>query len=473
MSISEKLPALTGQQRDAAFLKPDGHCVVLGTAGSGKTTMALHRADFLAAAPGVGGPTLLVTFNSTLATYLRSVCEGQPNLTIEKYHKFALGYLKSRGEVNIRIFKRREESMALALEDLRASGRHQRAVIDRPVEFFEDEIHWMVGHGVTARDDYLAGAPRIGRGRPLARADREVVFEVFQSYMRLRAQRGYRYDWDNLASHVLAHLGHDNTRRRYRHIVVDEGQDFTPQMIRTLAAAIPHEGSLTFFGDYAQQIYGSRMSWRSLGLNISDGVVRFEHNHRNSPQIAALAKAMADMPHFRDEVDVVPPVAVAANGPKPTVVRLEEPDRQLFAAAAIANGRAAARRVGILVRTRAAVHALAPHLDQRHRLYRLDKDLESWPMGPGIFYGTYHSGKGLEFDDVILPQCDADELPRPSEAEVHGMDEAMARESRQLYVAVTRAKKELVILHGGKLTSLMPPESSDLFTIATVNLVNL
>jgi superfamily I DNA/RNA helicase len=469
VAFAEKQPALTGQQRDVVFLKPDGHCVVLGAAGSGKTTMAIHRAGFLATAPGIGGPTLLVTFNSTLATHLRSVCEGQSNLTIETYHSFALDYLKSRGEKHLRVFKRTEDCVAQALAEIRGVGPFPAATVNRPVEFFEDEIHWMVGHGVVTRDEYLADVPRLGRAAPLVSDDREAVFAVYQRYMRLRAGLGYRFDWDDLAGHVLRHLAYDNSRRRFRHVVVDEGQDFTPQMVRSLAAMIPPTGSLTFFGDYGQQMYGCRMSWRSVGLDLSDGVVHFDHNHRNTPQIAALAEAMAEMSHFQDGVDMVAPVAVTADGSKPCVVRVREPDRQLAVAAAMAKIRAATKRVGILVRTRAAVYALAPYLDQEENVYKLDRGLQSWPIGPGIFYGTYHSSKGIEFDDVILPLCDAEDLPVKREIEVLGIDEAIARESRRLYVAVTRAKDELLILHGGVLTSLMPPEASRLFAVMEVD----
>ncbi|MEU6406134.1 3'-5' exonuclease [Streptomyces sp. NPDC046985] len=80
-----------------------------------------------------------------------------------------------------------------------------------------------------------------------------------------------------------------------------------------------------------------------------------------------------------------------------------------------------------------------------------------------MFYGTYSAAKGLEFDSVILPLCDVDELPKPTEVAAHGLEEALAREARQLYVAVTRARSELVILRSGPLTRLLPDAMSDLF----------
>lgn len=94
---------------------------------------------------------------------------------------------------------------------------------------------------------------------------------------------------------------------------------------------------------------------------------------------------------------------------------------------------------------------------------RLDRHLEGWVEGPGLCYGTYSAAKGLEFDSVILPRCDADRLPHPEEVAAHGPVEARAREARQLYVALTRARTDLFLLHSGPLTDLLPDEMSDLF----------
>ncbi|MYU11441.1 AAA family ATPase [Streptomyces sp. SID8361] len=457
------LPEPKGHQRDVAFLNEHGHCVVLGTAGSGKTTMAVHRAHYLATAPGIGGRTLLVTFNKALVTYLKGMGTAPPNLQIETYHTFARGYLAHRTNASVRIYKPKEKLVEQALEEAR--GRlPDRALVKRPLEFFVDELHWLVGHGID-RQTYVEGRTRrVGRGKPLQQFDREVVFAIYQRYEQLRAQAGYEYDFDNMASSALTLLKDDPTARHYRHVVVDEGQDFTPEMIRSLAAAIPGNGSLTFFGDYAQQIYGSRMSWSSLGLHVPRGPVQFAHNYRNSRQIAQLAQVISEMPYFKDEVDLVQPTRPAADGPKPTILESPSKERQLAEAARTALALGADRQVAILMRTREHEAELKPLLTGgRVPVERLHRDLPRWTDQPGVFYGTYSAAKGFEFDSVILPFCDADALPKPSEVEAHGPDDAKAREGRQLYVAVTRARTELVILYSGKLTDLLPNEMSDLY----------
>jgi len=83
--------ALTGKQQEVLALPAKGHIVVLGTAGSGKTTITLYRACHLANIPD-GGKVLLVTFNRALVEYMRGINHIQsPKLVVENYHKFARG----------------------------------------------------------------------------------------------------------------------------------------------------------------------------------------------------------------------------------------------------------------------------------------------------------------------------------------------------------------------------------------------
>src|SRR6185436_9402570 len=95
------LPQPVGRQKEVLCLPAQGHVVVLGTAGSGKTTMAVHRALYLAnPRTDHHGRTLLLTFNRCLVAYLQSLAELiHREVTVENYHRFARGYLSSRGRM--------------------------------------------------------------------------------------------------------------------------------------------------------------------------------------------------------------------------------------------------------------------------------------------------------------------------------------------------------------------------------------
>ncbi|MEV0085879.1 UvrD-helicase domain-containing protein [Saccharopolyspora sp. NPDC050642] len=467
------LPVPHGQQREVVYLREKGHCVVLGAAGSGKTVMAVHRARHLAEAPGVGGPTLLVTFNQALVPYLRKLAD-HPDVTVQTYHALARGYVSNRMKWREFVCGRqlKERLVARALDDVRAAGGPVRSVLNRPVGFFLDELHWLAAHGISTPDSYTSGElRRIGRGTKLEAQDRAIAYRVYQRYVELREQANRRCDWDDLASIFLRLLQNDNNPRRYRHVVVDEGQDFTPEMIRSLAVAIPEEGSLTFFADYAQQLYGSRMSWRSLGLDVSR-TVEFAQNYRNSLQVAHLARAITHLPHFRDEVELVEPKDPKDDGLKPALVEASSKDEQATLAVKYATNLSSDERqdkddhgqVVILAPNETLTWRLQTELgESRRTITRLDRNLDRWRTGRGIFYGTYRDARGLEFDTVILPFCDADVLPSAEEVYAFGLDEAHARQARQLYVAVTRARKNLTLIYSGRMTELLPSEASGLY----------
>ena len=89
---------------------------------------------------------------------------------------------------------------------------------------------------------------------------------------------------------------------------------------------------------------------------------------------------------------------------------------------------------------------------------RLHRDLNQWPNGPGLFYGTYHAAKGLEFDTVFLPYLSDERWPHPPDVQLLGNQEASARNSRLLYVGVTRARSTLVLTYSGQMTPLLPQD---------------
>jgi superfamily I DNA/RNA helicase len=263
---------------------------------------------------------------------------------------------------------------------------------------------------------------------------------------------------------VLSELRDDDAPRLYKHVVIDEGQDLSPEMIRSLVTAVPRDGSVTFFGDVAQQIYGQRISWRSAGLKVRE-VWRFEENYRNTKQIANLALEIAAMPYFQGGPDIVAPKSPTADGPLPTLVPCKNIHEEVQFITDQAKRIASTRSVAILARFREdedRFKALLPS-----SAVRLDRDMAVWRSGPGVFYGTYHSAKGLEFDAVIMPFCDSSRLPVPEDVLALGEDEAMAQDGRLLYVGVTRARASLIITHSSTLTALLP-DAEELYQVVAI-----
>lgn len=456
-SKTSPLPQPTGRQREVLYLPASGHTVVLGTAGSGKTTLAILRSLYLAdPLTKHGGPTLLVTFNRCLVTYMRHLAEALPRpIVVENYHRFARGYLSSRNKLpwgSICDPQDRLRFIRIALQEARAIDRRS-TILQRTEEFFDEEFQWIQQHGIGNVQNYV-DASRIGRAMArVTRTERVDLFALYERYLAKRQEGEKLYDWSDLATAVLRELPSDPTERRYRHVVIDEGQDFSPEMLRSLAAIIPEDGSLTFFGDIAQQIYGHRMSWRSAGL-AARVIWQFKENYRNTKQIAKLALALAEMPHFPDDPDLVEPTAPAADGPPPALRQLssESTEQQLVVSRAVEQARTGT--VAILFRTREQERLFRRHLP--NDATQLHGRLDVWPSGPGLFYGTYHAAKGLEFDTVFLPLLSNENWPHPPDVRHLGVEEAASRDSRLLYVGITRARSALVITYGGRMTTLLP-----------------
>jgi superfamily I DNA/RNA helicase len=451
------LPSPVGKQKEVVTLTPEGHVVVLGTAGSGKTTMAIHRAAFVAdERADHSGLTLLVTFNRTLVTYLEHLRPPElQNVDVRNYHHFARGYLDSRGRMSYNAICDEDLRDRIINEAIANVGAHRNGetLLTRPFELFSQEIRWINHHGIDSEAQYV-GAERIGRSQArLRRTERPLMYEVYEKYRELRAsEHGRDYDWDDLAVATRRELEKDDGERIYRHVVIDEGQDFSPEMIRSLALAIPQGGSLTMFADVAQQIYGRRISWADAGLDI-DAPWRFEKNYRNSPQIAELGLAIAAMPYYAGEPDMVAPTEFAADGPMPTLVRFDSNDEEVAFVIDQARRAAESGSVAILVRR---------HSDEVfvRRAFRwaqwLHREMAVWNPGPGVSYGTYHAAKGLEFDTVILPRLSSDHMPDPEAVSGLGEEEAAAGDGRLLYVGVTRARQNLIMTCSGDVTPLMP-----------------
>lgn len=316
---------LNGKQQEVLALPARGHTVVLGTAGSGKTTIALLRAKHLANIPDAG-MVLLVTFNRALVEYMRGILYKYPcNLMVENYHKFALGYLRSRGINTSRCVMGKDEKRDCINEAINiiAASHPEESTLKRPLDFFVDEISFIEQFGYTKEQDYY-DAERIGRASSyVKRENRPIIFMVYQEYLSLRSEKGYLYDYEDIALYTYQELCEDTDARRYTHIIVDEGQDFSPMMIRSLVMAVGENGSFTFFGDVAQQIYGSRLSWRDSGIDAKP-IWQFDVNYRNPSTICDFAKDITASEYWRKSSDMISAASSIAKGPKPAMIHFSD-----------------------------------------------------------------------------------------------------------------------------------------------------
>jgi superfamily I DNA/RNA helicase len=237
--------------------------------------------------------------------------------------------------------------------------------------------------------------------------------------------------------------------------VIDEGQDFSPAMIQSLTMAVPSDGSVTFFGDVAQQIYGSRSSWRSAGLNLNGSPWLFQENYRNTKQVADLALALTKMSFYSGIADLVPPSAPKAAGPLPTLVTCPSARREAEFVVQQATQLSQAGSVAILTTDHEARRYFSS-LFRTGTFTVLTNEMSTWESDSGLSIGTYHAAKGLEFDSVILPRLDGSRMPAPEDIISFGEQRSFADAARLLYVGITRARQGLIMSCSTSPTILLP-----------------
>lgn len=451
-----------GEQKEVLAIPPKGHTVVLGTAGSGKTTMALLRAIGLANMPSAPR-VLLVTFNSALVQYMVNICEKRlPNLCIEYYHKFARGYLNSLGKMpkwnGILGNDEKESSIKKALEVIRAEYPDE-STLKRPVSAFVDEITFIESFGLETEEQYFQ-VERIGRATMNIRRDnRQWFFMVYKKYLELRTKE---FDWEDMALHVYKALQEDKRERLYQHIIVDEGQDFTPMMIKSLISAVGTGGSFSFFGDVSQQIYGSRLSWRDAGINVKDKIVRLHKNYRNPETIVLFANDITESQYWEKNIDTISSENMIAAGPEPVLIHFENPDKEFAWLIEQLKTLIRTSSCVIVCRKRSFIKVLEDALYNAGISSRIiDKNNAGFSQIKGVYLSTFHAIKGMEFENVFIPALDDDTFPDKEVVEKAAVvNKSLSDELKLLYVAVTRSQYGLYMSYSGTLSRLFPVEST-------------
>jgi DNA helicase IV len=277
---------------------------------------------------------------------------------------------------------------------------------------------------------------------------------------RPRRRRSRRRNGDGTAARVISELGvggflsaadverryggseptptDDDEPRTFGHVVVDEAQDLSPMQWRMLARRCP-SGSMTIVGDFGQSSQpGAARDWDEvlalLPDRASSRVVTLTINYRTPAEIMEVA--------HRVLAEAAPaPATTEAVRTTGAVPRYQRADRDDLVATAADAAREAAGGVG-------TVAVLAPaelHDDlvaALHDVGAVADSVESLDAPVAVLDVT--RAKGLEFDHVVLVEPVRLVPPGPI-----GL--------RMLYVALTRATRELSIVHADALPAALEP----------------
>ena len=447
----------------SVFLHPDqrgiiernynGPARVSGSAGTGKTVVALHRAVFLARS-NPDARVLLTTFSDPLASALRSKLRvlilGEPEIA-ERLEVASIESVANRlyGTM-IGQFQTASHEMVRELIDQIADGeenlRYSRSFLVSEWQQVVDA--WGLETWETYRD-----VPRLGRRRRLPESQRRILWSVFdQVRARLAGQQLITHS--ELYRQLAKAIG-QRTNSVFEHAVVDESQDLDIGQLEFLAAlGADRPNGLFFAGDLGQRIFQQPFSWCSVGVNIRGRSRTLRVNYRTSHQIRTQADLLLD-PELSDvdgNNEERKGTISVFNGPTPSVNVFDSESAEIGGVAEWITGHSdeglAPSEIGVFVRSESeldrATRAIeAAGLESTH----LEGD--SLARVGAVAVGTMRLAKGLEFRAVAVMACDAEVIPSVKRmaqiAEDSDLEDAYNTERYLLYVACTRARDHLLV----------------------------
>ncbi len=430
-----------------------GPARVSGSAGTGKTIVALHRAAHLARTHP-DARVLLTTFSDTLAralhTKLKRLLGNEPRLAerIDVHSLNAIGLRLYKAHIGPATIASREIVRELLKESASAVGGHKYGLHFLLTEWEQVVDAWQLDSWVGYRD-----VARLGRKTRLPEAQRAVLWSIFE---RVHAGLQER----NLITHAelftaLAAALATSKSVVFDFVVVDEAQDISVAHLRFFAALGGGRPNALFFaGDLGQRIFQQPFSWKGIGVDIRGRSRTLRVNYRTSHQIRTqadrlLGPMVIDVDgNAEDRSDTVS----VFNGPPPVIHTLKDESEEIKTVGNWMVERAKAgvlpHEFGVFVRSAAQLERAQAAVQAAGLPFKiLDEHVET--LNGHVSISTMHLAKGLEFRAVVVMACDDEIIPLQERIETVGDDadlqEVYDTERQLLYVACTRARDHLLV----------------------------
>lgn len=450
-------------QRQLVYRSWNGPTRVLGGAGTGKTVVAMHRATYLAdkVFNGAGDRILFTTFTANLAADIRAnlkkLCTPEVLRRIEVVHldKWVIGLLKRSGY---------EYDIAYWPGDARLTAAWDKAMALAPAgdftdSFYRDEWELVVQpQGCSTWEEYKK-ASRAGRGVRLNRAQREKIWPVFEEY-RNRLEKQSLREPEHALRDAAALLAGGKAQVSYSSIVVDEAQDMSTNAFVLLRRIIPEErpDDLFIVGDGHQRIYRRQVVLGRAGINVRGRRGRrLRINYRTTEEIRRFAVALLEGCSVDDldgGQDTTKRYRSLMHGENPSVEGHPDFDSEMETITTWIKG-GTVEQTCLVARTKDLRNKYERALKRAGlETYAIKRSTAEDTSAPGVRVATMHRVKGLEFSRMVIAGVNDDLIPL-KEAVESSDDQAVRtemedRERALLYVAITRAKRAVLITAHGE-----------------------
>ncbi len=430
-----------------------GPARVAGSAGTGKTIVALHRAAHLARTHP-NARVLLTTFSETLAnalqTKLRRLLSSELLLgeRIDVYSIDAIGFrlYQSRfGKPNLASEKDVVEAMKKAAEETPDHKFSQRFLL---TEWEQIVDAWQIDS-----EEAYAKVSRLGRKTKIPKKQQTILWSIFQLVIGELTERGLI-----TASALFTKLAATIAKEKappFDFAVIDEAQDLTVAHLRFFAALGGNRpNSLFFAGDLGQRIFQQPFSWSELGVDIRGRSQNLTVNYRTSHQIRSQSDRLlnAEMSDLDGNPQNRGNTVSVFNGPAPQAQTFKTEEEEISGASVWLTERmnegVAPHEIGVFVRSEAQLSRARATLQKAGIKFKALGEGEQTTSGYASV-ATMHLAKGLEFRAVVVMACDDEVIPSQERIETVGdeadLQEIYDTERHLLYVACTRARDQLLV----------------------------
>ena len=440
-------------QRKIVERNYSGAARVLGGAGTGKTVVAMHRAKQLASQLKDKERILFTTYTANLASdirdNLRKICslEEIRKIDVINLDAWVAQFLRENGYPAEIVY---DDKLTQIWEDAVAANDFTG---EFPVSFYEDEYNRIVVAQEAFTLEKYVKAPRTGRGTRLDRRKRMQIWKVFESYQNMLKEQKIR-DINTAMYECRLLISRSTSEPRFKHVIVDEGQDLSInayRLLRTIAGE-EHENDIFIVGDAHQRIYKNKAALSKCGINVRGRSSILRINYRTTEEIRKAAFALLNGISFDDlddSFDTGDRCQSLTHGKAPQVQCFNNANEEFNAVLTeiknlIANG-VSAKNICVVARTHKLLDDyIALFTSNGLRCYEIKGNKADDRGLDGIRVATMHRVKGLEFQYVFVVAANKRIIPLATaidHTDAVSEQETTTAEKCLLYVALTRAQK--------------------------------
>lgn len=455
------------EQERIATAELAGPTKLSGVSGSGKTCIVVKRAVTLAERYP-DGKILVLTLNRPLAGLINDLVlnycafpEVRNRIRVMPFFQLCQEFLSKFEPDNDRLYddqtwKTKEHIDNVWREFYRLELNYRGAecmlpvhdlLISRDIDaecYIREEFDWIRSAvRYNQREDYI-DIERSGRLYPLEKRFRELLLQGLYKWEEKMKKIGIT-DYLGVATALYHHR--DKLRPEYRCVLIDECQDFGTielELVKTLVES--GKDNLFLCGDAAQHVSWKHQSFKDAGIFLPGArSMKINKNYRNNRYVLEAAyqilyENLDEGMMEKEDFEILDPKFADFGGPNPLRLEADSLEDEMAYAIEYAKSKLATDHQNHKACIAVCGYSLyqIEEFGKRHSIpvlegmRSIDKD--------SLFLSDLEQMKGFEFDLVCIVNTSKEIIPNPATP-----PREQFRDLSKLYVAMTRAKLELIV----------------------------